>query len=256
MAPVVTRPEWGAPPYSPNPIGQVGQVFIHHSVTNPHSPLVATMQQLEAHARALGHQAIDYSFCHFVTGERGEGRGWFAAGGHTINNNSTSYGLCGIGNFVHDEITPALLDAFAATILEGIYLGAIAPNPAIRPHSDVFATACPGALREAIPEIAARVANPGPSPAPPKPTRSSTNMVVYIKPDKQPYRPRGGRKTATFGGAHVLIDGSNGGKGSILNTPDERTWAEERFGVYPTAFDRGGFKRRFGFLPEHVDARK
>ena len=162
MSHLVSRAEWGAPPYSPVTIGPVSNVFIHHSVTNAYGDLRATMMMLEAHARGLGHRAIDYSFCHFIDGRRAEGRGWWSAGGHTINNNSTSYGLCGIGNYLHDPVTDEIVSAFAETITEGLALGALVAPVLIRPHSDVFATACPGLLRDAIPRIADLVGSPSP----------------------------------------------------------------------------------------------
>lgn len=154
---LIPRREWTS--YAPAwvNIGRVSTVFIHHTVTNSGQEIKAAMRDLEAHARALGHRAIDYSFVAKQSGERAEGRGWFHAGGHTINNNSTSYGISALGDFTKEAPSPALLDAIALTIREGIALGAISPNPVIRPHSDVFATACPGALKASIPKIRALV---------------------------------------------------------------------------------------------------
>jgi len=176
VARLLERPEWGGVARSWARIPRVDQVFIHHSVTPASQALGAAMQMLEGHAVGLGHNGIDYSFVVKVGGERAVGRGWWAAGGHTINNNSTSYGICGLGDFRSDRADDAMIQSFADTIREGVALGAIAPNPRIRPHSDVFATACPSTLKDVIPQIAARVAGGGT----PTPTGSSTMKVVAV----------------------------------------------------------------------------
>lgn len=138
-------------------MGPVDTVFVHHSVTSAAQEIKEACRALEAHARALGHRAIDYSFVCHQDGQRAVGRGWRVQGGHTLNWNAKSYGICGLGDFRTDRATDALIDGYADTIREGIDAGAITPNPAVRPHSDVFATACPATLKAAIPEIKARI---------------------------------------------------------------------------------------------------
>lgn len=199
MARAVTRPEWGAPPASFDHMGKVDTVFIHHSVTAQRQPLGPAMRDLEAHARALGHRAIDYSFVHFHDGQRAVGRGWFAQGGHTLNWNSRSYGLCATGDYRFDPITDALIRAFAETITEGIAKGALSSNlnirPFIRPHSDVFATECPSRLREAIPRIRALI---GQAPDTPTPPRQVQEQQMDILIENQGQKRNGLRQAGVF----------------------------------------------------------
>lgn len=202
MSRILTRHEWGAPPAAFDRIGPVSTVFIHHTVTDAHQPLTPAMQQLEAHARALGHRAIDYSFAHFIDGQRAEGRGWWAAGGHTLNWNSKSYGLVGVGDFRTDPVTDLIISGFADTIREGIALGAITKNPDIRPHSDVFATACPARLKDAIPRIRSLVS----SPVPPS-SQSEADMCFTLDGKTyywySPTKPAGARFQKTKAGEHA-----------------------------------------------------
>lgn len=203
MSQLVTRPEWGAPDFTPVRIGPVSDVFVHHSVTNPYGNLRATMMMLEAHAIGLGHRAIDYSFCCFIDGQRAEGRGWFVAGGHTINNNSTSYGICGIGDYRFDPVTDEIVNAFIETINEGIEAGALVPPLRIRPHSDVFATACPANLEDAIPRIVAGI---GGAPPTIEPTKGKS-MFVHAETGSGEYKAyRGKHWVVAPNGRHTEIN--------------------------------------------------
>lgn len=160
MSHMTTRAECGLGGLWSPDMRQVSNVFIHHSVMNGNTSACEALRSLEHHALALNHRAIDYSF---VLGQhwRVEGRGWGRSGGHTLNNNSTSYGICGHGDFRYDPITDELIGYFAETIREGIAGGWIVPRPNILPHYSVFPTACPARLAAVIPEIARRVASGG-----------------------------------------------------------------------------------------------
>ena len=157
---MLTRAQWGGAPRSWNHIGQVATVFVHHSVTNAALDTIPQMRGLEAHALALGHRAIDYSEVIDETW-RAEGRGPFVVGGHTLNHNSTAYGFCGAGDYRFDPVTDRLIDNFADSMRLYVYLGALHPQFTLRPHYDVYPTACPARLAEVIPEIRRRVDAPG-----------------------------------------------------------------------------------------------
>lgn len=149
---VILRGAWHArpPKVAPLPIaGMVGDVFIHHSADTPPVPNgaaeVAWMQQTQNyHMNVNGWNDIAYSWCVMPSGNVYEGRGWHVVGAHTLNHNSTSYGICFAGNYMAAVPTPAAFDACCALIVAGITSGAIHPAPDIAGHRNVFATACPG----------------------------------------------------------------------------------------------------------------
>lgn len=141
-----SRSDWNARSVSLEPIRTpLSDVFIHHTVGVPGPDFAAFMRETEAfHINSRGMRAIAYS--HVVTeAVSAEGRGWGKAGGHTLDHNSTSHAVCAAGNFETQPASDALISTIAATIREGIRVGAVSPNPNIRGHRDVFATACPGA---------------------------------------------------------------------------------------------------------------
>lgn len=155
-----TRAEWGGVAFDKVMIGPQATAFLHHSVTNAAVDTIPAMRGLEAHALALGHRAIDYSEVVDETW-RAEGRGPFVQGGHTLNWNSTSFGICANGDYRFDPITDRLLDNIAETLRLYVSLGALTPNFALRPHRDVYPTECPARLIDVIPEIRRRVDQPG-----------------------------------------------------------------------------------------------
>lgn len=162
MSALLTRPQWGGINVRFDPLSvPVSTLFLHHTVTPWSQPLAPACRDLEAHALRLGHRAIDYSLVHTSYGGRAEGRGYFAVGGHTLNWNSRSLGLVALGDYRYDAITDTLLNELAQSIRDGIALGAIAANYVLRPHSDVFATACPARLAASIDEIKRRAAAGG-----------------------------------------------------------------------------------------------
>lgn len=140
----VPRSVWG-PSGRPGPIKlkPVVNVFGHHTVTSAATPIVRELRELERHALALGHTGgIDYSAVVNILGTKGEGRGWGRSGGHTINNNSTSYGIAIQGDMRYDPITDRLVQGVSEVIADGVKRGWIDPNFRFRPHYTVFATAC------------------------------------------------------------------------------------------------------------------
>lgn len=152
----ITRPEWGGIDFDPVLMGLVSTGFLHHTVTRATQALVPCMRDLEGHALSLGHRAIDYTNTAFAYGARAIGRGYGVTGGHTLNWNSKSYGQAAVGDYRYDPITEALLDELAANYADGVKGGYLTRNFELRPHFDVYPTACPSRLANVIPEIKRR----------------------------------------------------------------------------------------------------
>src|SRR5690606_11936117 len=105
-----------------------------------------------------GWTDIAYSWLVGQSGHRYEGRGWGVVGGHTAGHNSTSYGICAVGNFETADPSPELIEGIAVTIADGIRSGHIARDARIDGHRDVGSTACPGGrLYPHLPQIRLRV---------------------------------------------------------------------------------------------------
>lgn len=150
---IIPRAEWGArPPQGTlTPQTVVNQIFVHHTVFPALNP-TATRAEEEERMRALqrfhqdsrGYTDVAYQAIVFPSGRIYEGRPLNFVGAHTLNQNSTSKAVCFDGNFEESRPTQSAIEAarFACH-----FLGADKP---IRPHGDVFPTACPGANVKAI----------------------------------------------------------------------------------------------------------
>lgn len=89
-----------------------------------------------------GWAGIGYHFYIRKDGTVDEGRPLWAAGGHTLNYNSTTIGICCEGNYDVETVMPmAQLTALRELLA---YLKGLYPNAAIKCHRDYNATACPG----------------------------------------------------------------------------------------------------------------
>lgn len=141
---VVSRSEWGAPPMSTAPMSNANDgVFVHHTVAGSPGTVEgekAEMHNLDRIARSRGFAGISYSYVIFQSGRIYEGRGKGVEGAHTIGYNDTSYGVAAAGNYEEATPTKAMIDAYRW--LRRDYLG-LGSKP-VRPHSAVYATACPG----------------------------------------------------------------------------------------------------------------
>lgn len=119
----------------------------------------ATMRSLQAQAEhgEHGDKYIDfpYSFAVDPSGNIFEGRGWDVQSAATLNNNAHSWSVVYLGG----PDTPLTDEGKAA--LHWLCQEGARRKPLIsfvRPHSAVFATACPGdALRAFVPELQARL---------------------------------------------------------------------------------------------------
>jgi len=143
------------------------RTFIHHSVT-PSGPDPARIVRAieKAHLSKFG-VAVGYSWLIAPNGDLYEGQGWGRVGAHTHGHNSTSHGICFLGNFTKATPTLEAVDAAVALIRSGIALGHIASGAPVDPHSAVKATGCPGGnLASELPQIRVRVTHGTPPPPP------------------------------------------------------------------------------------------
>lgn len=143
---IIARSVWGAKPASlPGTEMRLPatQVFIHHSVTEPTLDPYHDMRAIES----IGLQRFgqfSYSYCvHPKDGLVLEGCG-SRRGAHTAQRNSTSFGICWIGNY--DERSPKVqqIDATRWLIDDLQRKGWLVPGADILGHRDVYQTACPG----------------------------------------------------------------------------------------------------------------
>ena len=97
---------------------------------------------------------IAYNFGAGQSGSILEGRGWRVQGGATGSpDDASSLSICAIGNFDKVRPTPALLEAIAQWLAQGVRRGDIHPKFELKGHRDKpYGTNCPG--RYLYPEIA------------------------------------------------------------------------------------------------------
>jgi len=156
---LLTRADWGATydvNQRPAMALPVRKAFCHHSVTNATTDAAADMRFIE-HIDIGRFGYPSYSWVIHPTGVVLEGMGTHV-GAHTKGNNSTSFGICLIGNFENDTPTDAALEACATLLAARIAQGHLTADFELGGHRDVFATACPGAnLYPLIGQIRANV---------------------------------------------------------------------------------------------------
>jgi UDP:flavonoid glycosyltransferase YjiC (YdhE family) len=115
------------------------------------------MTTIEEIALERGFDGISYTDIIFESGRVYMGRGFTKIGAHTLNYNSSAYGLSAAGNFSDEKVPNRMLEGYARTIAKGIKRRRIKKTFKVRPHSAVSATECPGDdLRRNLDEIAHR----------------------------------------------------------------------------------------------------
>lgn len=221
MPRIITRDEWGA---NPNSLPSVGMklpaeaVYIHHSVTQPDGTPARNMKTIES----IGLQRFgqfSYSYCidpH--DGEILEGCG-LQRGAHTAQRNSTSFGICWIGDYNERAPKVQQLDATRWLIAELRAKGHLSHNAAVFGHRDVYATACPGnKLYALLNEL--RIPWGGPMPAD-DPNRFNVNAPIV------------GIAMTPTGKGYLLVGADGGvfafGDAPFLGNveyvkPDDRAW--------------------------------
>ena len=119
------------------------QVFIHHSVTEVTDDPYADARSVEAVGlQRFGQFSYSY-LIHPRDGEILEGCG-LMRGAHTAQRNSTSFGICWVGNYQERAPKVQQVDATRWLIAWLTSAGHLIPGADILPHRDVYATACPG----------------------------------------------------------------------------------------------------------------
>lgn len=143
---MITRAQWGADKVSfdPLPTRPVNTIFLHHTATRATTDGAKDMRNIESGEQAMGYSTIAYHECGHPSGDVYEGRPLTALGAATAKNNSVSLAYCFIGNFQNDMPTSVALEACAQRLAGWVRSGAAKADFVLRPHSDVFATACCG----------------------------------------------------------------------------------------------------------------
>lgn len=143
---IIARSVWGAKPASLPSIGMrlpATQVYIHHSVTPVTSDPYTDMRTIEAVGlQRFGQFSYSYNI-HPHDGEILEGCG-LMRGAHTAQRNSTSFGICWIGNYEERAPKVQQIESTRWLIAWLTRAGHLVPGADILPHSSVYATACPG----------------------------------------------------------------------------------------------------------------
>lgn len=175
---IIPRAEWGANPASLPTTDMrlpATQVYIHHSVTPVSANLTADVKVIETTGLARFDQ-FSYSYViHPHDGEIFEGCG-LKRGAHTSQRNSTSFGICWVGNY--EERAPKIqqIESTRWLIAELAKKGHLIPGADIVGHRDVYATACPGSKLYALLDVI-RVPWEGPMAAD-DPNRQNVNAPI------------------------------------------------------------------------------
>ncbi len=165
------------------------EVFLHHSGASE-SGAAGVRSIQNYHMTARGYVDVAYSWlvdrdsCVIY-----EGRGPGIDGGHTFGHNSTSHGICVMGNFDNIEPSDELLNTIALLVAHGHTQGWW-PAQLTGGHRDVKNTACPGQhLYDQIPTINARAAvlKGDPMPADPHVTRIQHAIESVMPGALDPY---------------------------------------------------------------------
>lgn len=162
---IISRAEWGAKSIS-LPATKMRlpatQVFVHHSVSPVSANLSEDVRVIEQIGLARFKQ-FSYSYViHPHDGEIFEGCG-LQRGAHTSQRNSTSFGICWIGNYEERAPKVQQVEATRWLIHQLTKAGHLIPGADIYGHRDVYATACPGSgVYKLLPAI--RIPWEGPMP--------------------------------------------------------------------------------------------
>lgn len=155
---IVSRSGWGArAPRSRSSIRTpTPRVFIHHSADDRQGAAAMRAHQT-FHMNTKRWSDLAYSFCIENSGTIFEGRGVGISGGHTQGHNSTSHGICLLGNFENRTPPAAMIQSLVHLLAHGADMRWW--NLDIRGHRDVGRTACPGRhVQNRLPDIRNQVA--------------------------------------------------------------------------------------------------
>jgi hypothetical protein len=164
---IIGRDQWGARYTAgdgPAPL-PAREVWLHHSVTAapaadaPEDADVAAVRELERIGEDRFGAGISYTHVIAPSGRVFEGHPIDRRGTHTGGRNSTSRGICWLGNYQDTEPTEAMVAATVALLQHGHAAGWWQRQTLAGGHRDVKATACPGTRAyRLIPDINRRAA--------------------------------------------------------------------------------------------------
>ncbi|MCP5035017.1 MAG: peptidoglycan-binding domain-containing protein [Actinomycetia bacterium] len=145
MLQIVARADWGARP--PREVATIStpsiELWLHHSA-GPEVGAAGVRSIQDFHMDNKGWSDIAYSFLiDPADGTVYEGRGAGIRGGHTFGHNSSSHGICVLGNFEVSALPAGLVVTVAQLVRHGHGRGWW-PSQLSGGHRDVRATACPG----------------------------------------------------------------------------------------------------------------
>lgn len=150
MTTFVTRTGWGAlpPKTTPITIPTVSSVFIHHSASPPTDDPKKDVKAIQAfHMNSRGYSDIAYTLLVHPNETVLAGRllgNKAVVGAHTSGHNTTSIAICAIGNYETDQAPDSLIRGINLALKWAADNGLCKNTSTIRPHSDVFSTACCG----------------------------------------------------------------------------------------------------------------
>ena len=142
---LITRSEWGARPATNRRTiaTPVKELWLHHSAS-PDTGVRAVRAIQRFHQVNRGWADIGYSFL-YSPAERKfyEGRGVGVQGAHTAGHNTTSHGLCVLGNYDRAGVTDSIIEDLQAFLRWHSEFG---PSRFTGGHKDArnARTACPG----------------------------------------------------------------------------------------------------------------
>lgn len=160
MTELISRQSWGADSVAldPMPGRPVADIFLHHTAIKYSGDGPKDMRTIENGEQAKGYVTVAYHEVGMPDGQVYEGRGTKHLGAATKGWNSKSLAYCLQGNFQNDTPTQDALEACAQRLAQWVRQGDTIKTFRLRPHSDVFPTACCGKnLKPHIPGIRQRV---------------------------------------------------------------------------------------------------
>ncbi len=183
---LITRAQWGAQWVDPASYSYSAPVkfTLHHTALAYPANLEAAKAEMRALQQSVMSWGIDTAY-HYVISPQGDvfqGIPDDRLGSHALNDNYNNIGICFMGNYMNDTLTPQSLDAFVNLVK---HLKAKYPaiqqraayqndsNPRNRvyiDHRETYATLCPGDKLVALHnELFARIFKGGSATQPPTP---------------------------------------------------------------------------------------
>ena len=146
---------WMRGPLGPPQPRPATEVWLHHSVTTSTPNGLADALVIERIGIARFGRLSYSDLIHGSDGKATQFGGQSGhIGAHTAGHNTAGHAFCSIGNFETDPCPDWFAQGIAAAIRRRMDEGVIARDAPIRPHSDVYSTACPGrSIRAQLPNI-------------------------------------------------------------------------------------------------------